>query len=77
MLNTTAMGQTLGRLILSAGVKTIEINIRVVRNLDSAHKECAHICLLPEQSGGSKLKLPETLTCFLQLPQCILQPYQV
>ena len=55
-------------------MKTSDPDSRDVRNLDSAHEECAHTCLLQKQGRVSRLKLPRTLALFPQLPKRAPQP---
>ena len=65
---------TQGRQIPVAGLKTNGTNRRAVRNLDSAREEHTHICSLPTQGRGSRLKLPGTLAVLPWPPQHVHQP---
>ena len=57
-----------------ASLKTNGTDGEAVRNLDSAHEERTHTCLLCKQSRRSRLKPTGALTAFLRPPQGRLQP---
>ena len=64
MLGTSTLESDTGKTVPLDGLKTREINRKAVRNLDSAHEECAHTCLLTKQGRGRRLKLSKTLAGF-------------
>ena len=67
-------GVTPGGWVPLASLKTSGTENRALRNIDSAHEEHTHACLLLKQSRESQLKLPGILAGFLQTPKRAPQP---